>query len=69
MKLTFLLWMSAVGLRYVDPSARQRPIRSPMDPIVQILEIALELRLVVLPGQPVYAGCCVLLKFIERISE
>src|SRR5262245_19599649 len=61
--------LSAVRLARRDPPARQRPICYPMDPIVQILEIALEFRLVVLPGQPIYAGCCVLLKFVERISE
>jgi hypothetical protein len=40
-----------------------------MDPIVQILEIALEVCLVVLPAQPIHAGCCVLLEFEERIFE
>jgi hypothetical protein len=40
-----------------------------MDPIVQILEIALEFDLVVLPGQPIHAGGCVLFEFVERISE
>src|SRR6516162_1324412 len=34
--------LTAIRLGYVDPPARQRPIRSPMDPIVQILEVVLE---------------------------
>jgi len=61
--------LTPVRFGYVDPPARQRPICSPMDPIVQILEIALEVCLVVRPSQPIHAGCCVLLKFEERIFE
>ena len=61
--------LSTVRLGYVDPPARQRPIRSPLDPIVQILEIALKICLVVLPSQPIYAGCCVRLELVKRISE
>ena len=61
--------LSAVRLGYVDPSARQRPIRSPMDPVVQIFEIALEVRLVVLPRQPIHTRCCVRLEFVERLFE
>src|SRR5256884_1257031 len=55
--------------RYVDSPARQRPVRSPLDPIVQVPELALEVCLVVLPCQPIHAGCCVLLEFEERLFE
>jgi hypothetical protein len=40
-----------------------------MDPVVQILEIALEVRLVVLPRQPIHTWCCVRLEFVERLFE
>jgi hypothetical protein len=36
---------------------------------VQVLEIALEVCLVVLPIQTIYARCCVLLEFAERLVE
>jgi hypothetical protein len=36
---------------------------------VQVLEIALEVCLVVLPGQTIYARCCVLLELEERLVE
>jgi hypothetical protein len=45
--------LSTIRLRYVRPARWMRPIRSPVDPSVEILEIALEVRLVVLPGHPV----------------
>ena len=34
--------LSSVRLGYVDPPARRRPIRSPMDPRMQVLELAPE---------------------------
>jgi hypothetical protein len=61
--------LSAVRFRYVPSLARQCPVRSPLDPSVQILEIALEVFLVVLPCQPVYAGRRVPSKFRERDLE
>lgn len=48
--------LAAVRLRYVPPPRRLRPIRSPMDPAVQIGELALEIGLVVLPCDPVTPG-------------
>lgn len=44
----------------VDPPARQCPICSPMDPVVQISEVSFKVCLVVPPCQPVHSGCCVL---------
>src|SRR6185312_9414654 len=55
--------------RYVYTPRRQCPIRSPMEPSVQVLEIALEVCLVLLPRQPVRSGCGILLKFVERLFE
>ena len=49
-----------------DPPARQCPIRSPLDPSMQVLEIALKVCLVVLPRQPIHAGCSIRLEFEER---
>src|SRR5271166_4644362 len=43
----------SVRLRYVRPAGRLRPIRSTMDPAVQVFEPKLELRLVVLPRHPI----------------
>ena len=40
-----------------------------MDPIVQVLEVALEVCLVVLPCQAVYPRCRVLLECEERQPE
>src|SRR5512144_79826 len=61
--------LSSVRLGYVNAPARQRPIRSPLDPVAQILELALEVCLVVRPRQPIHAGCSVLLKLEERLFE
>jgi hypothetical protein len=61
--------LSPVRLGYVHSPVRQRPIRSPLDPIVQVLELALEVYLVVLPRQPIHARCSVLLEFEERLFE
>ena len=41
----------------------------PLDSIVEVLEIALEVCLLVLPAQPIYARCCVLLELEERLIE
>jgi hypothetical protein len=40
-----------------------------LDPVVQVRELALEVCLVVLPRQPIHAGCSVLLEFEERLLE
>src|SRR5260370_24343032 len=40
-----------------------------MNPLVQVLELALEVCRVVLPRQPIDAGCSVLLEFEERPFE
>jgi hypothetical protein len=61
--------LPSIRLGYVDPPARQRPIRSPMNSVVQIRELALEVRVVVLPRQPIHAGRSVLLKLEERLLE
>ena len=61
--------LPAIRLRDVPPPGRLRPVRSPMDPIVQILDPALEVCLVVLPRQPVHAGRGVPLEREERQPE
>src|SRR6266566_3245011 len=61
--------LPAVWLRYVYSPAWPRPIRSASDPIVQIFEIALEVRLVVLPRQPVHARCRVHIEFVEHVLK
>jgi len=40
-----------------------------MDASMQVLEIALEVCLVVLPRQPIHAGGCVLLKLEKRLRQ
>ena len=61
--------LPAIRLGYVDPPGRQCPIRSALDPVVQILQITLEVCLVVLPRQPIHAGCSIRLKIEERLFE
>src|SRR5207244_4360595 len=61
--------LSTVRLGYVLSPARLRPVRSAVDPGVQDLELALEVRLVVLPPQPVDPGGGVPLERIERLPE
>jgi hypothetical protein len=56
----------ANGLGVAVAKAATATIRSPLDPAVQILEIALKVCLVVLPRQPIYARRSVLLEFEER---
>jgi hypothetical protein len=48
--------LAAIWLWYIPPPGRLRPIRSPVDPILQIAEPTLEIGLVVLPCDPVYPG-------------
>src|SRR6266571_3648267 len=61
--------LPAVRLGYVDPPRRQCPIRSPLDPVVQVLELALEVCFVVRPRQSIHTRRCVLLEFEERLFE
>src|SRR5262249_49833725 len=58
---------SAFGM-YVRPR-RLRPIRSPVDLPVEVLEMALEFRLVVLPCHSVYTGCGLAFERKERRPE
>jgi hypothetical protein len=47
-----------IRLRYIPPPRRQCPIRSPLDPSVQVLDPTIEVRLIVLPCQPIDARGC-----------
>src|SRR5947207_1902948 len=58
-----------VRLGYVDPPRRQRPIGSPMDPRMQIPEIALEVCLIGPPRQTIHSRCRILLEFEECLFE
>src|SRR5437763_9555656 len=58
--------LPAIRLGYVDPPARQCPIRSTLDPVVQALEIALEVCLVVRPRQLVHSRRSILLELEQR---
>jgi hypothetical protein len=40
-----------------------------MDPSVHVLEFMLKVCLVILPRQPIYAGCSIRLEFEERLFE
>ena len=61
--------LPAIRLRNVPSPGRQCPVCSPVGSRVQILEIALEVCLVLLPRQPVRSGCGILLKLVERLFE
>src|SRR5690242_5182921 len=61
--------LSAIRLRDVLPPGWLRPIRSPMNPVVQIHEPRLEIGLVVLPCQAVDAGRRAALECEERHPE
>src|SRR6266566_824762 len=61
--------MPALSHFWIRRMMRRSPIRSPLDPVVQVLELVLEVCLVVLPRQPIHAGCSVLLEFEERPFE
>jgi hypothetical protein len=58
--------LSPIRLRDEPPPGRLPPIRSPMDPVVQVLDPAIEVRLVVLPCQSVRSGGSVPPEGIER---
>jgi hypothetical protein len=57
----------AVRFGNVDAPGRQCPIRSPLDPVIQILDVAFEVCLVVLPCQPIHTRRGVFLEFEERV--
>ena len=61
--------LPAVRFRNVNAPGRQCPIRSSLDAIMQALDVAREVCLVVLPRQPIYAGSGVLVEFGERLYE
>ena len=61
--------LSAVRLGYVHSPGRQCPKRSPLDPVIQLLEPALEACLVVRPRQSIHARRGILLKLVERLFE
>lgn len=58
--------LSPIRLRDEPPPRRLRPVRSPMDPFMQVLDPAIEVRLVVLPCQSVGSGGSVPPEGIER---
>lgn len=58
--------LAAVRLRYQPPTRRLRPIRPPMDPLVQVFDPVIEVCLVVLPSQPVRPGGGVFPQSVER---
>ena len=61
--------LAAIRFRYVPSSRWQCPIRSPLDSCMQIHEPELEVCLIVLPRQSVYAGRGVPLQLEEREPE
>ena len=61
--------LSSVRLGYVHTPARQRPIRSPLDPVMQILKFVLEVCLVVPPCQSIDARRGILLEFVDAFSS
>jgi hypothetical protein len=61
--------LPAIRFGNVDPSRRQCPIRSPLDAVVQVPEVALEICFVVAPYQSIHSGCGVLLEFMERLLQ
>jgi hypothetical protein len=61
--------LSAIWFWNVLSTARQRPIRSAVDPIMQVFDITIEVCLVILPRHAVYPRRGVLLNFEERQPE
>jgi hypothetical protein len=61
--------LPAIGLRYVPTPGRQSPVCSSLDPLTQIVEVALEICLVIPPGQPIHAGRRVALEREEGLPE
>src|SRR5689334_22733073 len=61
--------LSAVRLRDIPPPCRLRPIRSPPDPLVQILDPTIEVCLVGPPSQSIHTRCRVPLESKERSPQ
>ena len=59
----------AIGFRYVAPTRRLRPIRSPVDFLMQIRELLLQIAFVVLPRHPIHSGRGVSLEGEKRQSK
>src|SRR3982751_5946594 len=59
----------AVWLRYEPPPDGQCPVRAAMDPCMQVLEVALQVRLVVLPCHAVDSGCGTAFERQERLLQ
>ena len=60
---------AAVFLRNVAPAGRLRPVRSCLDPCVQVLDTMIEALFVGLPRHAVDAGSRVTLQRVERCSQ
>ena len=58
-----------IRLRNVLSPGRQGPVRSPVDPVVQIREVSLKICLVIPPRQPVHAWRGIALEREERFPE
>jgi len=61
--------LSTVRLGNVDPPGWLCPVRSSMEPRMQVRELALEVCLVVRPGQPIHPGGGILLELEEHLLE
>ena len=61
--------LPAIRLGDVHPPRWQCPIPSPLDPMMQVLDIAFEVGLIVLPRQPIHPRGGILLQFEERRCE
>ena len=59
----------AVGLRYIGPARRLRPVGSPMDPCVQISEVSVKVCGIGRPSHAVHAGSRLALERVERFPE
>lgn len=57
--------LPAIRLRNEPPPGWLCSVRPPMDPLMQVLDFAIEVRLVVLPRQPVRSGGSIPLEGIE----
>src|SRR6266446_2421925 len=59
----------AIRLQYEPSPDGHRPVRATMDPCVQVLKVALQVRRVVLPCHTVYPRCGTTLERHERIPK
>ena len=58
--------LASIRLRDEPPPRWLRPVRPPMDPLVQVPDLAVEVCLVVLPRQSIRSGGSVLPQCVER---